>query len=120
MNSVRIVFSKLLRATAARAVRALCLTVTLFLIYLPLFSQGNQGRVTGTITDQTGGAISGATVTVKDVQRGISRDLTTGDTGEYNAPNLLPGTYSVRSEAKGFKAVERQNHSDRSRQGSSR
>jgi Carboxypeptidase regulatory-like domain/TonB dependent receptor len=109
MDSVRIVFSKLLRATAARAVRALCLTATVFLICLPLFSQGNQGRITGTITDQTGGAISGATVTVKDVQRGISRDLTTGDTGEYNAPNLLPGTYSVRSEAKGFKAVERQN-----------
>jgi hypothetical protein len=109
MNSVRIVLSKLLRATAARAVQALCLSAALFLICAPLFSQGNQGRITGTITDQTGGAISGATVTVKDVQRGISRDLTTGDTGEYNAPNLLPGTYSVRSEAKGFKAVERQN-----------
>ena len=73
-------FSKLLGATAARAVRALCLTATLFLICVPVFSQGNQGRITGTITDQTGGVISGATVTVKDVQRGISRDLTTGDT----------------------------------------
>ena len=56
-----------------------------------VFSQGSQGRITGTITDQTGGAISGATVTVLDVQRGVSRTLTTGDTGEYNAPNLLPG-----------------------------
>ena len=109
MDSVRILYSKLLRVTAARAVRALLLSAAIFLICVPLFSQGNQGRITGTITDQTGGAISGATVTVKDVQRGISRDLTTGDTGEYNAPNLLPGTYSVRSEAKGFKAVERQN-----------
>src|SRR5260370_23599203 len=109
MDSVHLAFSKLLRATAVRAVRALCLSAAVFLICAPLFSQGNQGRITGTITDQTGGAISGATVTVKDVQRGISRDLTTGDTGEYNAPNLLPGTYSVRGEAKGFKAVERQN-----------
>jgi Carboxypeptidase regulatory-like domain len=109
MDSARIVLCKLLRARAARAVQALCLSGAMFLLCVPLFSQGNQGRITGTITDQTGGAISGATVTVKDVQRGISRDLTTGDTGEYNAPNLLPGTYSVRSEAKGFKAVERQN-----------
>jgi protocatechuate 3,4-dioxygenase beta subunit len=81
----------------------------MFVLCVPVFSQGNQGRITGTVTDQTGGAISGAAVTVKDVQRGIARDLTTGDTGEYNAPNLLPGTYSVRGEAKGFKAVERQN-----------
>ena len=109
MDSVRIELCKLLRARAARAMQALCLSGALFLLCVPLFSQGNQGRITGTITDQTGGAISGAAVTVKDVQRGISRDLTTGETGEYNAPNLLPGTYSVRSEAKGFKAVERQN-----------
>src|ERR1700758_3219576 len=109
MESARVMFSKVLRATAPRAAQVLCLSAAVLLAYTPLFSQGNQGRITGTITDQTGGAISGATVTVKDVQRGITRDLTTGDTGEYNAPNLLPGTYSVRSEAKGFKAVERQN-----------
>jgi len=47
-------------------------------------------------------------VTVLDVDRGASRILTATDAGEYNAPNLLPGTYSVRAEAKGFKAVERQ------------
>jgi hypothetical protein len=75
----------------------------------PLYSQGNLGRITGTITDQSGGAIAGANVTVLDVQRGVSRTLTTGDSGEYNAPNLLPGSYSVRAEAKGFKKVEQQN-----------
>jgi Carboxypeptidase regulatory-like domain len=88
--------------------QALCLTLGVFLICVPLFSQGVQGRITGTITDQTGGVVSGATVTVLDVDRGASRILTATDAGEYNAPNLLPGTYSVRAEAKGFKAVERQ------------
>ena len=48
-------------------------------------------------------------MTVKDVARGVSRTLTTADSGEYNAPNLLPGSYAVRAEAKGFKAVEREN-----------
>jgi hypothetical protein len=84
----------------------LCLVVLFF--GSPLFSQGNQGRITGTITDQSGGAISGANVTVLDVQRGLSRMLTTGESGEYNAPNLLPGAYTVRAEAKGFKTVEQQ------------
>jgi hypothetical protein len=88
--------------------QALCLTLGLFLVCVPLFSQGVQGRITGTITDQTGGVVSGATVTVLDVDRGAPRILTATEAGEYNAPNLLPGTYSVRAEAKGFKAVERQ------------
>ena len=109
MNSVKPLFSLSLRSNAARAIQALCLSIGVFLTCVPLFSQGNQGRITGTITDQSGGVIAGATVTVKDVQRGVSRTLTTGDSGEYNAPNLLPGTYAVRAEAKGFKVVERQN-----------
>jgi carboxypeptidase family protein/TonB-dependent receptor-like protein len=83
-----------------------CLGVLLFCS--PVFSQGNLGRITGTITDQSGGAIAGATVTVRDVQRGLSRTLTTVESGEYNAPNLLPGEYAVRAEAKGFKTVEQQ------------
>jgi hypothetical protein len=47
-------------------------------------------------------------VTVLDVQRGITRTLITDQSGEYVAPSLLPGTYTVRVEFKGFKAVERQ------------
>jgi hypothetical protein len=109
MNSVKPVFSLSVRFRAARAIQVLCLSIGVFLVCAPLFSQGNQGRITGTITDQSGGVIAGATVTVKDVQRGVSRTLTTGDSGEYNAPNLLPGTYAVRAEARGFKIVERQN-----------
>ena len=59
--------------------------------------------------DQSGAAIPGATLTVTDVQRGTSRTLTTDSAGAYNAPNLLPGTYTVRAEFKGFKTFERQN-----------
>jgi hypothetical protein len=79
------------------------------LICLPLFSQGSYGRILGTVTDQSGGVIAGATVTVRDVDRGVSRNLTTDDAGEYNAPNLVPGKYTVRVEAKGFRTAERQN-----------
>lgn len=48
----------------------------------------------------------GAVVTVTDTSRGISRTLMTDNSGEYNAPNLIPGTYSVRVEAKGFKTAQ--------------
>jgi hypothetical protein len=75
----------------------------------PAFSQGTAGRILGAITDQTGGAMSGATVTIIDTQRNTTRTLTADDSGEYNAPNLLPSTYTIRAEAKGFKTGERTN-----------
>jgi hypothetical protein len=78
------------------------------LLCLPAYSQGSFGRILGTVTDQSGGVVSGATVTVIDTERGISRALTTDDAGAYNAPNLTAGNYTVRVEAKGFKRIERQ------------
>ena len=74
-----------------------------------LFSQGNNGRILGAVTDQSGGVISGATITIIDKDRGVARTLTTDDAGEYNAPNLIPGTYTVRVEANGFKRLDREN-----------
>ncbi|HEV7927980.1 MAG TPA: carboxypeptidase-like regulatory domain-containing protein, partial [Verrucomicrobiae bacterium] len=79
------------------------------LLGLPVFSQGNFGRILGAVADQSGGVVAGATVTVIDTQRGVARTLKTDEAGEYNAPTLIPGTYTVRAEAKGFKTVERQN-----------
>src|SRR5271166_2959165 len=73
----------------------------------PLFAQGTAGRILGAVTDQSGGAIAGATVTVTDVARNSPRTITTDQAGEYNAGNLLPGQYKVHAEAKGFKAFER-------------
>lgn len=81
-------------------------TLGILVLCLPVLSQGTAGRILGTITDQSGGVLAGATVTVTDVQRGIVRNLVTDQSGEYVAPSLLPGTYAVRAEAKGFKTVE--------------
>jgi len=76
---------------------------------LPLFSQANQGSIQGSVLDQTGGAVAGATVTVLDVARGTTRALTTDNAGAYVASNLTPGTYTVRGVAKGFETAEHAN-----------
>jgi len=92
---------------AKHAGKLLGATIGVFLICLPMFSQGNAGRILGTLTDQSGGVLVGATVTVTDTQRGTTRSLTTNQAGEYNSPNLLPSNYTVRAEAMGFKTIER-------------
>src|ERR1700756_2305712 len=79
------------------------------LFCVALFAQGSFGRILGTVTDQTGAVLPGAKVSIIDTQRGLARTLTTDQAGEYNAPNLIPGTYTVRVEAKGFQTVNREN-----------
>src|ERR1700688_1938669 len=74
---------------------------------LPAVAQSTAGRILGSITDQSGAAVAGATVIVTDVQRGTSRNLTTDGSGDYVAAEVAPGTYKIHAEAKGFKAVER-------------
>jgi carboxypeptidase family protein/TonB-dependent receptor-like protein len=73
------------------------------------YPQGSTGRILGSVTDQSGGNVAGATVTITDVARGVSQTLTTDSDGEYVASNLVPGTYTVRAEYKGFKTFERKN-----------
>jgi hypothetical protein len=59
------------------------------------------------VTDATGGVVANANVSVTDTQRGTTRSLITDQAGAYNAPELTPGTYSVRVEFPGFKSTER-------------
>jgi len=80
-----------------------------FLVCAPVFSQGSTGRITGSVTDTSGGNVSGATVVITDSQRGVKSNLSTDTDGAYVASSLLPGTYTVRVDAKGFKVFERQN-----------
>ena len=87
--------------------RVVVISVLVLAVAVSLFGQGNFGRILGTVTDQTGAVIAGAMVTVIDTERGLARTLITDQAGEYNAPTLIPGTYTVRVEANGFKKLER-------------
>ncbi|MCU1298551.1 MAG: Oar protein, partial [Acidobacteriaceae bacterium] len=85
------------------------LIVGICLLCAPGVAQNSTGRILGSVTDQSGAALSGATISITDLARGTTRTLTTDGSGEYAAPDLVPGAYKVRAEAKGFKSVERLN-----------
>src|SRR5579859_5410641 len=87
----------------------LALISAVLLLSLPAYPQGNTGRILGGVSDQSGTYIAGAMVTITDVQRGVSQSLKTDADGAYIAINLLPGTYTVRVEVKGFKTFDRKN-----------
>ena len=63
--------------TAKRAKGLVFVLLALLVASPPLFSQTSQGTLEGGVFDQSGGAIVGATVTVIDVSRGVTRALTT-------------------------------------------
>src|SRR5947209_4331266 len=89
--------------------RVFITTLVVLLCSVAMFAQGNFGRILGRVTDPTGAVLPGATVSIIDTQRGLARTLTTDEVGQYNAPTLIPGAYTVRVEFPGFKTLDRGN-----------
>lgn len=63
---------------------------------------GSSSEIKGRIVDPNGALVNGATVTVTDTSKGISRTATTDAQGEYRFLSLPPGTYQLRVEGAGF------------------
>src|SRR5712691_7336678 len=68
-------------------------------------AQAVGAALSGLITDEHGGAVPGATVSIKNVGTGVVREVSSNGDGFYSAPNLLPGTYEVRVTAPGFQTL---------------
>jgi outer membrane receptor protein involved in Fe transport len=66
-------------------------------------AQTFRGTILGNVTDSSGAAITGATVTIKNVDTGISRTVSSSDDGSYAAPELQIGNYTITCEKAGFK-----------------
>ncbi|MEJ7700535.1 MAG: carboxypeptidase-like regulatory domain-containing protein [Pyrinomonadaceae bacterium] len=66
-------------------------------------AQSGTSSVSGTVKDQQGAAIPGATVTLTDPDKGFTRTVTTGDDGNYTFPSLPTGTYQIEVSSKDFK-----------------
>lgn len=70
-------------------------------------AQLNTATMLGTVTDPTGAAVPGATVTLTQTDTNFTRTITTGADGSYRAEFLPVGPYAARVEAKGFSSLER-------------
>ncbi len=70
-------------------------------------AQETTGTITGVVTDQSGGVLPGVTVTVQNIDTGLTRTVVTNETGIYNASLLPIGTYKVVFELQGFRTDTR-------------
>jgi hypothetical protein len=91
-----------IRFLRMQAVSALFFSMVLALA-TPLSAQKDAGAIVGLVRDASGAVVTGAKVTVTDVDRGIQLTLSTNDQGEYVASPLRIGRYSVTVEKQGFK-----------------
>ena len=73
------------------------------------FGQVGNGTITGTVIDQAGASIAGATVEAKNAETGVSYPGTTSTAGVYTITDLPVGTYTVTVDSKGFKKYSHSN-----------
>ena len=78
----------------------------LFVLMFGVAGWGQTGSITGTVKDPSGAAIAGATVVVTSPERGITREMQTNSTGDYNQSGLSEGNYDVIVTATGFKKFQ--------------
>lgn len=98
-----------LMKTLSASVAAIALTTAFATVATPVMAQQTTSDLRGSVTDEAGAPIAGATVTVVDTRTGSSRTLTTDARGRFNLQNLsTTGTYTVTATAGGFQgeAVE--------------
>jgi hypothetical protein len=72
---------------------------------LAISAQEFRGTISGAVTDDTGGTVAAAKITVTETNTNTRVETVTEPTGQYTAPFLLPGDYEVRMA--GFKEFVR-------------
>lgn len=94
----------------SRSKRALLLCIALLLAFSSVvFAQGtSSATLLGRVTDETGAALPGVTVTATNNATGVSRNTVTEADGTYRFPSLPAGTYTVVADLSGFGTVTTQ------------
>src|SRR5258707_67938 len=82
------------------------LLLVVALVAMPSRAFGQSATVVGTVTDPSGGSVAGVTVTITSASTGAVKTLSTNESGQYVAPDLPIGHYSIKANVSGFKVVE--------------
>jgi Carboxypeptidase regulatory-like domain len=81
-----------------------CLLIAL-ICCIAVLAQAPTGIISGTVTDESGAVISGASITIVNKATTASRSIAANGQGLFSAPALPPGDYEVRGEMKGLRTT---------------
>ena len=87
-------------------VAAACLFSFFFVAIFATVASAQEATIVGTVTDPSGAAVPNAAITITNIDTGVERSLPTNGDGQYVAPDLHIGRYTVHATAAGFKAEE--------------
>jgi hypothetical protein len=90
------------RTTPLISSASLLLTFAIFLFSFTSQAFAQTGSITGLVTDASGAVVGSAKVTVTSNSTGVSRDVSTGNSGSYSLVNLQPNSYTLTVEKGGF------------------
>ncbi len=88
---------------------ALLMAMAVLLVSQSGVAQTFSASISGVVTDPSGARVSNAAIHLKNMGTNDTRDTVSGDDGIYKFDNLLPGTYEITAEAKGFKSYVQSN-----------
>ncbi|HEX8922466.1 MAG TPA: carboxypeptidase-like regulatory domain-containing protein, partial [Pyrinomonadaceae bacterium] len=95
-----------MRGATGRLSKALIFTVqlifTLCVLFVHATAQTVTGTLQGTVSDTNGAVVPNATVTVRNVETGLERTLSTNGEGFYVSSNLPLGKYNISATSQGF------------------
>ena len=77
-------------------------TILIFGLTAPVCAQYTTARLSGIVSDPSGGVVAGATVTVQDTGTGYTQTTVSAATGEYLFPSLPVGTYQITLSMAGY------------------
>jgi hypothetical protein len=98
-------FALALRRNGSR----LAVLLSAFFVIFAASALAQEATVLGTVTDPTGASVPNAAIVITEAETGVTRNLTSNSDGQYVAPDLHIGHYTVRVTAIGFKAAEQKN-----------
>ena len=97
-----------LRSSSVRAyvfIRWATLALAVILTAFATLAQLPTGTILRSVKDSTGAAVPNATITIQNVDTGLTRTVMTGPDGSFNAPELATGHYQVQAAHEGFKTA---------------
>ncbi len=99
-------FGLVVKGRNVRRLATVCFMACFFLTLFATSAFAQEATIVGTVTDPTGAAVPNAAIVITNNDTGVTRNLPTNGDGQYVAPDLHIGHYTVHATASGFKAAE--------------